>query len=95
MRSHGAYIPSYPLKIRKLTFFYTQSILSPDCANKLVIIGWNIANMAFVKPVNGNSSRHFPQLSHYSVDNRGEDPVHCQCSEREKLLCQRIPNKLR
>ena len=47
----------------------TASVLSTECANKLVTICVNIRFSSHVKAVNGNSSRGYSQLSHFSVDN--------------------------
>ena len=47
----------------------TASVLSTDCANKLVTICVKIGFSSHVKAVNGTSSRGYSQLSHFSVDN--------------------------
>ena len=47
----------------------TASVLSTDCANKLVTICLKIRFSSHVKAVNGNSSQGYAQLSHFSVDN--------------------------
>jgi len=47
----------------------TASVLSTDCANKLVTICLKFRFSSHVKAVNWNSSQGYAQLSHFSVDN--------------------------
>ena len=46
------------------------SVLSTDCANKLGTFCLIFRFSSHVKAVNGNSSRGYSHLSHFSVDNR-------------------------
>lgn len=57
------------VKIVRLMKDRTASVLSTDCANKLVTFCVKIRFSSHVKAVNRNSSEGYTQLSHFSVDN--------------------------
>lgn len=63
-------------------------ILSTDKYSIQVIYGTKPHKNPLVKPVNGNSAIKYCGLSHKSVDNQVEDPVHCA---RQQVINSKNP----